>query len=315
LPEGDHDELLERWRESDRRSRMRRAAPRERHRVRALAVCLAVAAAGYGVGNLEGERGTAVPPADSAAAGPILGVPAGIERIPTTPSVPIPDRAAMRAAWRYAKKRGGFVSLAVIDTTGRLRARDGGRGYVCASVGKAMVLVAELRRISQSGAALDPGSDALLRAMITHSDNDSADAVFPRVGNEGLADVARAARMRRFEAGADWANAQLTAADLARFFSRLPRLLPREHRRAALGMFGSIIREHRWGVPRAAAGAWRVQFKGGWRETGRGELVHQGARLARDGDELAIAVMTDGQPSRIYAIHTIRGIAERLLAQ
>jgi hypothetical protein len=316
LPEGDHDELLERWRESDRRSRTRRAAPRKRHRARAVAVCLAVVAAGYGVGNLEAQRGAVVPRAGEAvAARSVLATPRRIDRITTTPPAPIPDRPAMRAAWRYAKRRGGLVSMAVIDTAGRLRARDGGRRYPCASVGKAMLLVAELRRLSRDGIPLDATSESRLKAMITHSDNDSADAIFPRAGNTGLLDVARAARMRRFEAGADWANAQLTAADLARFFARLPRLLPRDHRRAALGMFGSVVREQRWGVPRAAAGEWRVQFKGGWRETGRGELVHQGARLERNGVGLAIAVMTDGQPSRVYGIHTVRGIADRLLSR
>jgi hypothetical protein len=56
-----------------------------------------------------------------------------------------------------------------------------------------------------------------------------------------------------------------------------------------------------------------VHFKGGWRATGLGELVHQAAWL-RDGDRrLAIAVLTDAQPTRPYAIHTVHGVAARLL--
>jgi hypothetical protein len=57
-----------------------------------------------------------------------------------------------------------------------------------------------------------------------------------------------------------------------------------------------------------------VHFKGGWRETARGELVHQGAWLRGGGRRLAIAILTDAQPSRVYGIHTVRGIADRLLA-
>lgn len=74
-----------------------------------------------------------------------------------------------------------------------------------------------------------------------------------------------------------------------------------------------MVKDQRWGVPRAAGKAWKVFFKGGWRATERGQLVHQVA-LLRSGDrELVIAVLTDGQPSRLHAIHTVRGVADRLL--
>jgi hypothetical protein len=149
--------------------------------------------------------------------------------------------------------------------------------------------------------------------MVTRSDNDAADSIYGRVGDSGLVAVARKARMRRFTIAGYWANAQVTASDLARFFSRLRNLLPRRHRRTGLGLLASVVRDQRWGLPRAAHGSWRVYFKGGWRATGRGELVHQGAWLT-DGDrDLAIAVLTDAQPSRLYGIHTVRGIANRLL--
>jgi hypothetical protein len=85
-------------------------------------------------------------------------------------------------------------------------------------------------------------------------------------------------------------------------------------REFALGLLGSVIPEQSWGVPDAAAGRWAVRFKGGWRDTERGSLVHQAAELRRDGRSLAIAVLTDGQPSQQYAIRTVRGVALRLLA-
>jgi hypothetical protein len=68
-----------------------------------------------------------------------------------------------------------------------------------------------------------------------------------------------------------------------------------------------------WGIPAAARPEWAVRFKGGWLP-GRG-LAHQGAEL-RDGDRrVAIAVLTDGQPSHDYATGTIRGVAARLLGR
>jgi beta-lactamase class A len=218
----------------------------------------------------------------------------------------------MRRAWKYARRRGAQVSLAVVDTRGRLRGRDGGRRYVSASVVKAMLLVAELRRLKRAGISLDGGTGDLLEAMIVHSDNDSADAIYGRVGDAGLHGVARSARMRRFTVAGYWANAQVTAADLARFFWRVRDLLPRPHRRMALGLLGSIAQ--RWGVPAAAAKSWRWHAKGGWRTTGRGELVHQAAWLHDGRRNLAIAILTDAQPSRPYAIQTVGGIAKRLLS-
>jgi hypothetical protein len=57
-----------------------------------------------------------------------------------------------------------------------------------------------------------------------------------------------------------------------------------------------------------------VHAKGGWRETGSGHLVHQAAWLRGRQGELSIAILTDAQPSHIYGVHTVRGVADRLLA-
>lgn len=203
------------------------------------------------------------------------------------------------------------MSFAVVDTRGRLRGRDANRRYVSASTVKALLLAAELRRLGRD--ALDPATQRLLTAMIVHSDNASADDIYMRVGDSGLLEVAKDARMRRFTVKGYWANAQVTAVDLARFFSRARELMPRRHRRTGLRLLASIDRDQSWGVPRAAGARWRVHFKGGWRETGRGELVHQGAFLRGGGRSMAIAILTDAQPSRVYGIHTVRGIADRLL--
>jgi beta-lactamase class A len=231
------------------------------------------------------------------------------------PPPAMPNASAMRRAWRFARRRGGLVSIAVVDTKGRMLTRQGGRLYVSASVVKAMLLVAELRRLRQQGLPLDPLTEDLLEAMITYSDNDAADAIYGRVGDPGLVAVAQSARMRRFTVAGYWGNAQVTAADLAHFFSRLRRLLPRPYRRTGLRLLASVIPGQSWGVPRAAHGTWKVHFKGGWRSTESGELVHQAAWLRGGGRDLAIAVLTDAQPSQLHAIHTVRGIADRLLTQ
>lgn len=308
----DLDELFVRARDSDRRSRARRSVVRRRRRVRPVVVSAAIVVGALAVTS--SELGDDVPSrADKAlpVAGPdgrfyVKGVVAGSR--PTMPSA-----SAMRKAWRFARRRGGQVSFAVLDTAGRLRGRDAGRRYVSASVVKAMLLVAELRRLERKRLGVDPATADLLRAMITRSDNAAADSIYLRIGDARLFALARSARMRRFTVAGYWANAKVTAADLARFFSRLRKLLPRRHRRMGLGLLASVVSEQRWGLPRAAPGGWTVYFKGGWRATDRGQLVHQAAWLNDGNRNLAIAVLTDGQPSRRYGIHTVRGIANRLL--
>jgi LmbE family N-acetylglucosaminyl deacetylase len=70
-----------------------------------------------------------------------------------------------------------------------------------------------------------------------------------------------------------------------------------------------------WGVPKVSrARGWRTFFKGGWRLTASGQLVHQIARLERPGVAITIAVLTNGNPSHGYGRWTVRGIAARLLA-
>jgi Beta-lactamase enzyme family len=287
---------------------------RKRPRLRVAIVALALAVGALGATSSELRDG-AVPLRENAIAiaGPDV-PPVERKRVKPQPPAAMPGPSAMRRAWKYARRRGGLVSFAVVDTEGRMRTREGGRLYFSASVVKAMLLVAELRRLAENGLPLDPGTEDVLEAMIAWSDNDAADSIYARVGDPGLVAVAEAARMRRFTVAGYWGNAQVSAADLAHFFSRVRGLLPRPHRRTGLRLLASVVPSQRWGLPKAAArDRWKVYFKGGWRATGSGELVHQAGWLKGGNRELTVAVLTDAQPSRLYAIHTVRGIADRLV--
>jgi hypothetical protein len=287
---------------------------RKRPRLRVAIVALALAVGALGATSSELRDG-AVPLRENAIAiaGPDV-PPVERKRVKPQPQAAMPGAYAMRRAWKYARRRGGLVSFAVVDTEGRMRTREGGRLYFSASVVKAMLLVAELRRLAENGLPLDPGTEDVLEAMIAWSDNDAADSIYARVGDPGLVAVAEAARMRRFTVAGYWGNAQVSAADLAHFFSRVRGLLPRPHRRTGLRLLASVVPSQRWGLPKAAArDRWKVYFKGGWRATGSGELVHQAGWLKGGNRELTVAVLTDAQPSRLYAIHTVRGIADRLV--
>ena len=235
------------------------------------------------------------------------------------PPAVYPPPAAVRRAQRFAAARG--VSFAVIDRSLGLRGYDQDRQFSSASVSKALLLAAELRRLDREGLPLDGDTRALLEPMITYSDNGAADAVYARVGDEGLDEVAERAGMSDFvPTPGFWGGDQITAADMARFFYRLDANLPGPHRAYAKRLLARITPVERWGIPEVLGGGWSIWFKGGWRPPGgehnSGPVTHQAGLLEhRGGERLALAVLTDEAPWGGGGFETIEGLARRLLAK
>lgn len=223
-------------------------------------------------------------------------------------SAPLTTTAGIRRARRFARSRLGVVAFAVLDAKTRPRGLRRTLQFQSASVSKAMLLTAALRRAD--GGRLTDAERGLLKPMITLSDNDAASALYAQVGGHGLRRVARATGMNRFTDVGHWAAARITAADQARLFLRIDRLVPAAHRRYARKMLSSIVKPQRWGIARAARRERiRVFFKGGWRS----DVTHQVALLERGGRRLALAVLTMNSPSMDYAVETIERIADRVL--
>jgi beta-lactamase class A len=220
-------------------------------------------------------------------------------------------RPDVRAARDFAERRLGGVSFAV-RTGRRLYGFDARRSVPSASVVKAMLLVAYLRRPETRVRALGPADRSLLAPMVRWSDNVTATRVRDLVGNAGLVRLARRAGMRRFRPAAVWGLSLIDAADQTRFFLRLERFLPRRHRRYALRLLGSIVPTQRWGIARVRPPGWALYFKGGW-GSGSGAVDHQVALLRRGTRRLSVAILTTGSPGHAYAKRTLRGVAARLL--
>jgi hypothetical protein len=225
---------------------------------------------------------------------------------------PYPNRIA--SARRYISHRSGIVSFAVVDSEGRISGSAIHRTYVSASVVKAMLLTAYLRKLAAEHRGLDSGSRSILYPMIHVSDNSAATAVWQRVGNRRLYNLAHLANMTDFSICCIWASAHFSAADQAKFMFKIDDLLPRQFRSYARGLLAGIAGFQSWGIPHVARPAWHVLFKGGWRGTGRGQLVHQVARLERRHAVFSLAVLTDGDPSMGYGISTIQGVTAKLLS-
>ena len=234
---------------------------------------------------------------------------------PATPATLVvrqafPGPAAIAAATRWLRSRTGVTALAVVDTSGRLHGYDADEQFVTASVVKAMLLVAYLRTYS----SLSSEATATLTNMIEVSDNNAAFELYRLLGSSGMYAVAHAAAMRHFWVARDWTYAEITAADQARFFYEMDHLIPARYDTFARDLLSHVAAYESWGIPTMARPAgWTVFFKGGWRGTERGQLVHQVARLERPGEKFSIAVMTDGDPDMDYGIATIQGVAARLL--
>ncbi len=225
----------------------------------------------------------------------------------------VPSGAAIRRAWRFARRSPGTVSVAVVDSRGRLRALGGERSFVAASVAKGFMLAAILRRLGAAREELDEATAATLRAMITVSDNRAAESIYARLGDGPIEAAARAAGARSVDVRGWWSETYLGAIDAARFMRRVRRIVPGRYRGFAMGLLAGITRDQRWGIPAAAGRGWRVWFKGGWRNTARGALTHQMALLRGRHRLLAIAVFTDAMPSMAAGIETIEGVTRRLL--
>ena len=287
-----------------------------RGRIAAAALIAAAVSAGIGVVAGAGSRGPAAP-----AITPVFAAGLDLERLalgaeradPVRPRV-VPTEAAIRSASRYAAARAGTVSFATVDSRGRLRGHSVDRRFTAASVVKAMVLAAELRRLARADEPIDGATDQLLKAMITQSDNDAADTVYERIGDAGMHSVARRAGMTGFTIAGHWGNAQITAADLARFFAELEEMFPRRHVKYGQSLLGSVIPSQSWGIPAAAGETWAARLKGGWLP--EKALVHQAAELRERGGarRVGMAILTDEQPSHEYGVETVRGVAARLLA-
>jgi hypothetical protein len=220
-------------------------------------------------------------------------------------------RPDVRAAARYAEARLGQVSFGV-RTERRLYGVGVRRTVPAASVLKAMLLVAYLRRPPVPQRRLRRADRALLEPMVQRSDNVTATRVRNIVGNDGLVALARRVGMRAFRPAAIWGLSSIDAADQTRLFLRIERFVPPRHRQLTLRLLGSIVPWQRWGIAQVRPPSWALYFKGGW-GSGSGAVDHQVALLRRGRRRLSVAILTTGSPSHGYGKETLRGVAGRLL--
>jgi Beta-lactamase enzyme family len=262
-------------------------------------VAVALVALTAGIGFAAAALGSPAAPRQAAAIGPPNGGGAGWQ-------------PGIHRAKRYAKRRAGVVSFAVIDLDGRMRSFHASGTAPTASVIKVMFLTAYLRRSSVRHRRLHSADRRLLAPMIRRSDNVAATRVRDIVGRGAIERLARDAGMRDFTYNQVWGLSRTSARDQARFMYHLRRYIPKRHRRYARHLLSNIVPSQRWGIAEVKPKGWKLYFKGGW-GTGTGRVDHQVAFLQEHGRRIAVAILTEFNPSHSYGKRTLKGVAERLL--
>src|SRR4051812_37539104 len=148
------------------------------------------------------------------------------------PPPPLVTPARVHAARAYAEHRHGHIAFCVRELGRPPVGLRRTAAYQSASVVKAMLLVAELRRAQDR--RLTAEERARLGPMIRFSENGAAERAFSVVGTRGLRAVARVAGMRRFRVqDGRLFEARVTPSDQVKLFLPLDDLVPRRHRRYA----------------------------------------------------------------------------------
>jgi beta-lactamase class A len=233
--------------------------------------------------------------------------------IPTLVPAPAAD-AALRSDVAQAN---GSASVAITDlSTGRsLAYGGGGHGFATASIVKMDILATLLLQAQDQGTTLTDDQEQLATTMIENSDNDSATALWDEIGDEDGLNAANKRFGLTSTAGGtegNWGLTTTTAADqllLLRQVFTSDSLLSSASRDYIQGLMSQVESDQQWGVGAAATGAFAN--KDGWLPRSATGLwvINSIGEVDRDGQELLIATLSDGNPSESDGISLVQSLA------
>ncbi|MFI1002147.1 serine hydrolase [Streptomyces galbus] len=305
--------------ESPTAPRRRRARPSRSRRLLLCTALAVVAVAGATAGGTVWVRAgahpgtTAVPSPAGSASGE-----AAVE--PVVQSATGHDAVLRAAMGSVDVPDGAKVSVAVLDVASGARAVYGDAAFDTASIVKVDILAALLLRAQDAGRPLTAQERTYATAMIEHSDNASASALWDAIGRaEGL-DAANA----RFGLtatlggeGALWGLTQTTAADQLTLLRQVfggsggeGSELTAASRAYLQGLMGRIAEGQRWGVSAAADGsAWAL--KNGWLPRSTTGLwdVNSIGRITAGGRSYLVAVLSNGTAAQADGIALVEAAA------
>ncbi|MET9613062.1 serine hydrolase [Kitasatospora indigofera] len=269
----------------------------------------------------------AVPAAAAAALLTLFAAPAGAQTTVRPPGVTpggctsatdqaLADRLAVDIAASLAGRQ-GTVALTLWDAgTGTSCGYRPAAHFDSASVVKATIMAAVLRRADEEGRPVTAWEEGNLRPMITQSDNTAATALWRDLGRPRLEAFLRLAGLTDTVLGSEdhWGLTQVTAADelkVLALYADDPSVLSPESRAYGLDLMSQVVPEQRWGAPYGAPAAVTVHVKNGWLQRAtHGWRVHSLGIFTGPGRNYRMAFLTHDNPTEAYGISTIQRVAQ-----
>lgn len=189
--------------------------------------------------------------------------------------------------------------------------------FVAASVIKATILAALLRKRQQKHTFLTTREHQLAWRMITESDNAAASALWAQDGRYWLRHFLRLAEMTHTDLGPGgaWGLSELTAHDemllLTTLTAKNPVLSSRS-RRYELSLMAHVIPSQRWGVTAGAPKELTAHVKNGWLPYPVSDdwRINSIGAFTGHGRDYRIVVLTARNPTMAYGVATIQAVAE-----
>ncbi|MEY9968176.1 hypothetical protein ABIA33_006256 [Streptacidiphilus sp. MAP12-16] len=208
------------------------------------------------------------------------------------------------------------VAFAVADAkTGVSCAYNPSLHVDSASVVKATIMGAVLRRGEDEHRYLTDWEVTNLQQMITASDNTAATNLWQSLGMPRLQAFLRLAGMNDTQLGTGgyWGLTQITAADelkMLNVFTSNPSVLTSAGKAYALKLMGQVEADQRWGTPFGAPATVSVHVKNGWLQRAtHGWRVHSLGIFTGTGKDYRMAILTEDNATESYGIDTIQSIA------
>ncbi|MEZ0069373.1 hypothetical protein ABIA32_005417 [Streptacidiphilus sp. MAP12-20] len=251
-------------------------------------------------------------------------VPLGLAQPAAAASVPICSSHTHPA---LAAKLSRDIASAVAGRTDRyaLNVWDAKTGVYCAlhaystfdsaSVVKATIMGAVLRRAQEQHRYLTSWEISNLRPMIENSDNSAASNLWNDLGRTRLNNFLRLVGMNytTLGPGGYWGLTQITARDemhlLDAYTDRTDVLTPNS-KAFGLSLMAHVESDQRWGTPYGTPPGVVAHNKNGWLQRSFGDWrVHSIGVFTGNGKNYRMTVLTDNESSMDYGVTTIERIA------
>lgn len=218
---------------------------------------------------------------------------------------------------------GTKIGLSLISSDGNqvVSLNDNNKNYG-ASITKSMLLVAYLNQVG-SGSLSDQAKNQLTN-MIENSDNASANWVYSQLANPSkqLKDLADKAGMTSFVLDTSdptyiLGQSQITAADFAKFFSKIDSLMDSNQKDFGLNVLSNLSLADQNGLLKAGLPG-SVYSKEGWKPEPAGTMgapyiVNQAAQFTMNGKTYGIAFTISGTKDQATGEDIIKQITQKLI--